>query len=322
MRRPLLILVGAAVSGIFFQNAHAMDFRYVATDGAAGVIVAAGQINLGDDERLHDYVARLHPGTTVVGMVLESPGGNLREGVYLATTIRNSRIATGVFDRAECASACFLMFAAGSHRTVGPHARIGVHSASHSGEDDPVAQAVTTLMARKAADLGVPSDIIGRMVTTPPSQIAWLTPDELAEMHVEVLTADSDSYRPGSALSPGSVASTNAPTPAPAPAPAPTTAPVTAFVPIGPPNDSFQQGRRDRVTYESWFDRQPEGEVKSGALWWAANRTQALRQHLFCGMAGVSATFAQGCTRAQELLATPDARRRSDVDYRAGWNSL
>ena len=43
---------------------------------------------------------------------------------------------------------------------------------------------VTLALARIYSEIGVPTDITGRMVTTAPNDIAWLTVTELAKMHV------------------------------------------------------------------------------------------------------------------------------------------
>jgi hypothetical protein len=50
----------------------------------------------------------------VSGVRLNSVGGNLLEGVKLADAIRFAKVATNVGQGAQCASACFLAFAAGA----------------------------------------------------------------------------------------------------------------------------------------------------------------------------------------------------------------
>src|ERR1700693_3578863 len=52
----------------------------------------------------------------VSGMRFNSPGGNLLEGVKLASIIRYAKIATIVPNGAKCASACFVAFAAGNQK--------------------------------------------------------------------------------------------------------------------------------------------------------------------------------------------------------------
>ena len=283
----------------------------------------------GDDRKLYEFVAALPVNTTLIAIMLSSPGDNYVEGVNLATTVKNTGIKTAVAPNGLCASACFLMFAAGTDKFVFENARVGVHSASNaSGLESTTSQAVTTLMARKAAELGVPPGIIGKMVTTPASQIAWLDDDDLQSMGVLRPTASTSDYQPGAALKPGSspqIAATRQPTP--------TQTPPTAQASGGDPGNgqsqtamlvpslSTQQGAADRKQYKQWF-ASLQGEVQVGASWWAERRSQAVRQHLSCAVPGFSAAVRQGCMQAQAMLAPIDKRRVTEPEYRAGWNSF
>lgn len=193
-------------------QARAMDFTLMPLNDGQ-VIRAAGEIVDKDDEKLHKFVSEMPPETKLIAFIMTSPGGNLREGVRLAETIRSSELETGVVD--QCASACFLMFAAGRVKYVIDDAAIGVHSASMpGGRETTESQAITTLMARTASEYGVPSGIIGKMVTTPPTNLTWLTAEELKSMNARKIYTRGGTYRPGTPLRPGSAA-TAAATPAP-----------------------------------------------------------------------------------------------------------
>jgi hypothetical protein len=122
-------------------------------------------------------------GKLVANIRLNSPGGNLLEGVKLADAVRFGKIGTNVGKNATCASACFLVFAAGSTKFANYTARIGVHGASdQSGEETVASEAATVSMAKVARGLGVPAAIIGRMVVTPPAEMVWLTPQDWEAM--------------------------------------------------------------------------------------------------------------------------------------------
>lgn len=284
--------------------AQAMDFTFKLLDGDLnrGVIVAKNKIEPGDDEKLHRFVGELPASTVLVAVMLDSAGGNLAEGVKLATTIRNTSLTTAAVG--TCASACFLMFAAGTKKMSFDEARIGVHSASLHGVETMESQAITTRMARTASGLGVPASIVGKMVTTPASDIAWLTPAELQSMNVELVNTQHASYQPGAPLRPGSAALASTSSPASAPAEA---------------SQGFVAGRRARMEYEAWFNGLA-GDARAGAEWWAGVRAQAQRNRLQCD-AGVP-LWALGCKQAQTALASSDTRRRADPEFRAGWNSL
>ena len=297
------LLIGAALlcrSG----PAQAMDFlaQPLPDRSADTLIVATGEIRPGDDEKLHRFVGAL-PGTAkLIGIVLSSPGGNLLEGVRLAASIRSTGTATGV--SGECASACFLVFAAGHGKIVFRGARVGVHSASFDGSETAMTQAITTRMAREAAELGVPPSIIGKMVTTPPDRMSWLSREELSSMGVtfEGAPPAQAPYEPGSALRPGAAAGQRV-----------SAEPVAAGASV-----EFLAGRRARAEWEAWFGGL-SGEARAGAEWWAGARSAAGRNHLGCGVG--TAAFMGGCEQARTMLTASD-RRRSEPEFRAGWNSF
>ena len=96
--------------------------------------------------------------------MLNSPGGAVLDGRDIARMIRARGGSMLVPARAVCASACFLLFAAGRDKYAEPGAMIGVHSASVSGgNENRSTLGTTTLMAREAA----------HMVFPPPSPAAW-----------------------------------------------------------------------------------------------------------------------------------------------------
>ncbi len=100
----------------------------------------------------------------------------------MADEIQAHHASVSVASGAMCASACFLLFAAGEHRTYETGARIGVHSVTSSNHLGPDDGDGTLAMARYAAHMGVPAGIVGEMVTTESTGIAWLSEDELAGM--------------------------------------------------------------------------------------------------------------------------------------------
>jgi hypothetical protein len=119
---------------------------------------------------------------------LNSTGGKLIEGATIAAAIKREKLATSVESGAVCASACFLAFAAGSSKFVGPGALIGVHKASEKGgRETDLSGAASRSMGQFARELGVPSWIVDRMLATSPKKIAWLGPKDLQSMGVTAL---------------------------------------------------------------------------------------------------------------------------------------
>lgn len=170
-------------------EADCLEFRTIKLDGDGGKMLLSlrGVIGDGDAGRFDVVLAMLRTRSTIVGLVIDSKGGDLLEAEAMAETIRKDNLPVAVVNGASCASACFLLFAAGSLRFVTPDSRVGVHSASAGHGEDMRTLAATTAMARDARGYGVPDAIVGRMVTTRWNAVAWLSPGELASMDVHVL---------------------------------------------------------------------------------------------------------------------------------------
>jgi hypothetical protein len=145
------------------------------------IVILNGEITEGDSDNLKLLIKTENDaGRLIYAIRLNSPGGNLMEGVALADLVRNGKISTSIPDGSQCASACFIIFAAGTEKFAHYGAHVGVHGASDkSGRE---VGAATVSMARIVKQLGVPSGIIGKMVVTPPDEMVWLSPDDLHSM--------------------------------------------------------------------------------------------------------------------------------------------
>lgn len=174
---------GLALPCIFAHGLCAGTFTSFERDGKV-VVVLDGQIAPGDTDQLNQILKSANDAGKLVSAIrLNSPGGNLVEGAKLADAVRYAKMASVVVKGAICASACFLVLAAGSDKYVSYSASVGVHGASdENGQETEGSNAATVGMAKAARALGVPDAIIGRMVITPPDQIIWLSPNDLRSM--------------------------------------------------------------------------------------------------------------------------------------------
>ena len=174
----------AAAAVLWVTSASAASFSTSREKDRDLIVTLRGEIFEGDSDKLKNIIRRADDnGDTVVILRLDSPGGSVLEGVKLADVVRDEKIATSVSGTAKCASACFMVFAAGSEKYVSYTARVGVHGASDEhGRETAQSSAATISMARISQELGVPPSIIGKMVVTPPDEILWLTPDDLRSM--------------------------------------------------------------------------------------------------------------------------------------------
>lgn len=177
----LLAVLVVALSG---KSSIAATLKPLAAKDGHVLVLLSGEIAEGDADALKAAIkAANDAGKFVSGIRLNSVGGNLLEGVRLSETVKFAKMATNVAQGATCASACFLIFAAGETKFANYSAKVGVHGASdQTGTETIQSGAATVSMARIAKELGVPAAIIGRMVVTPPSEMVWLSPSDLQSM--------------------------------------------------------------------------------------------------------------------------------------------
>jgi hypothetical protein len=178
------IALATVISCAVPAAATGATFKSVATKDGKTIILLSGEIIEGDADTLKAGIKTANDaGKLVSGIRLNSPGGNLLEGLKLADAVRFAKVATNVAGSATCASACFLVYAAGATKFANYTAQVGIHGASDKqGEETVASGAATVSMARAAKELGVPAAIIGRMVVTPPNEMVWLTPQDLQSM--------------------------------------------------------------------------------------------------------------------------------------------
>jgi hypothetical protein len=169
--------------------ASALQYQRVPLDPPLIGVAATGPIVPGDFDRLDAFIRTLPQTDHILGFFIDSPGGNILEAEKIALLINKTAATVTIPSDSQCASACFLLFAAAAHRFMGPNALIGVHSASENGEENLFSMGFTTAFARDAAGYGVPDAIIGKLVSTEPGRMTWLTPSDLKPMDVAILTA-------------------------------------------------------------------------------------------------------------------------------------
>ena len=101
----------------------------------------------------------------------------------------------------------------------------------------------------------------------------------------------------------------------------PQAAPVVDQTPSQSVNVPFSNGLTDRKQWESWLAGLT-GPEKDGAIWWASNRNSPHHQTCTTAPSKDDATWEAGCMNAQLKLTPVDLKRRSDPQYKSGWNSL
>jgi hypothetical protein len=107
------------------------------------------------------------------------------------------------------------------------------------------------------------------------------------------------------------------------PDPVPPAAPVvSAPAPLAPSalpvSATFQDGLRDRASIERWFAT-TTGDYHDGAFYWSGERSKS--QPGTCDDETRSVQWCSGCLEARIRFSPTDMRRKSEPDYRRGWNS-
>ena len=56
-------------------------------------------------------------------------------------------------------------------------------------------------------------------------------------------------------------------------------------------------------------------------MFWGTERSKQNPKPCYLSIGSAAATFRQGCVAAKQFLDPTDVRRRTEPDYRQGWNS-
>jgi hypothetical protein len=177
MVRVLCLLLAMMLSGA----CSALEIRRVTV--CSGVVLRLrGDIKEGDYAR---FKSQFRKKDAVIGLDLSSPGGDLEEGVQIATLAHQKKLS--VYVSKECSSVCAFVFFAAAKRYLAKDTRIGVHSVSDTRDiEDLSSMRLTLKLARLSAKLGVPNSAIGKMVTTRPSNITYLDAADLSGLDTSV----------------------------------------------------------------------------------------------------------------------------------------
>jgi hypothetical protein len=157
------------------------------------VLVAEGTIDTGAAGRfVNEVEAR---GEYIKLVSLNSPGGSVDDAIAMSKLIREKNIATKVAEKALCASSCPIVFAGGVTRSAEKDAVVGVHQVFNGSVERPSpdqamssVQTTTARVARHLDEMGIGAGLWIHALETPPNQLYYLTPAEMAKYR---LTTDA-----------------------------------------------------------------------------------------------------------------------------------
>jgi hypothetical protein len=198
MKETMACALAAVVLFASCNRAISLEYKRVGIYANQVYIELSGAIELNDEKGLSKFLMSLPLSDQIVGYSLNSPGGNVHASGLLADMISRGHLGDQVVVLAdkECASACFLLFAAGKHKYAVLGSKIGVHRArrpeadfgkgfkkfEHERAQDIAAFESTGGNAQMYGRYGVSPSIIGKMMLTKPGEMTWLTAEDLTEM--------------------------------------------------------------------------------------------------------------------------------------------
>jgi hypothetical protein len=151
-------------------------------NGAGDGILISGMITAGDDARFHALAATL-PHAIVV---TTGPGGLVGPALAIGSETRARGWSTLVPAGTQCASACSMIWLAGSERMLGENAQIGFHAMSmaHNGQYQETHD-VDNVLRQWLTDLGYAMDATATIVNTHSASIRWFDAIELRANGIE-----------------------------------------------------------------------------------------------------------------------------------------
>jgi hypothetical protein len=193
--KPLVSASALLASSMLPFQAQALDYSYRIYNNTL-VVDAAGLFEVNEPDLFNSWLnhlpASLHPEGVKMAFVFNSRGGNVYGAIAVGQYIDQRHYNTGVEAGGRCVSACVMAWSAGAHKSATPDTSIGVHQASITGINEagstyerPMPEG-TNYIANWLRQTGAPTSVISKLVATPPSDVAWLSLDELREWNVHI----------------------------------------------------------------------------------------------------------------------------------------
>lgn len=141
-------------------------------------IMIDGEIKSGDDEKFRKIAAEYADAI----VLLNSEGGMIGPAMDIGRTIKLRGYGTAIYKTGSCASACALMWVAGSKRVVFEGGQVGFHASYLDTDGRKLATGVgNALVGHYLSQLGFGEKTVVFATLAPPEKILWLN-DKTASM--------------------------------------------------------------------------------------------------------------------------------------------
>ena len=173
-----------------------------AVSGPGGPLLRlSGLVQPGDEAKLAMALAAPH---RPAALSLASLGGNVQAALAIGAMVRREGLRTVVEPRAICASACGLIWLAGTARTMAPDAHVGLHAAYLKRNGVSVETgAANALVGAYLGRLGFDDRAIVYLTSAPPDDMTWILPADRQRYGIAYDTGTSPAAPPPATVAEG-----------------------------------------------------------------------------------------------------------------------
>ncbi len=176
LRPPLPSLAALAVVAALAAPCGAAEIKAVASPAGGAAVELAGIIEPGDDAKLSAALATVPRPRS---LRLSSLGGNVQAALAIGEAVRREGLGTEVPARGVCASACGLVWLAGTPRAMGQDAHVGLHAAYLRRNGVSVETgAANALIGAYLGRLGFDDRAIVYLTSAAPDDMTWILPTD------------------------------------------------------------------------------------------------------------------------------------------------
>lgn len=198
MFRRLMAMI--LVCSVFSTHgtASAAEITHRKHNDTTEIISIEGDIGPGDVERFRQISLR-YPKAVVE---LSSDGGAVMPAIEIGRTLRIAGYGTYVPQGSVCASACALIWLAGTPRLL--VGQVGFHAAYRDNDGKPEESgAANALVGNYLTLLGLPAKAILFATTAPPDRVLWLTNANREQTGIDFISPQTmPTKRPAQAIEP------------------------------------------------------------------------------------------------------------------------
>lgn len=122
-------------------------------------------------------------------LVLNSPGGDVENGLLIASKVHDTGISTLIAPNGICASACSYIFLAGKSRIAGANSRLGVHRFApnvsvkrETQETFDIAQEIMGNVYGTVNSFDIPDFVFSKMLGTSSDDMYWFRESQMQDI--------------------------------------------------------------------------------------------------------------------------------------------